>query len=147
MSADLQKTVPQPPVQVTPADADVQRAVLGAPPVPLRPDEITWSRKAALKTINYRRYSEAQEKMVAEGIAKYSPAIKYHVVLSTESGEPAGSGVCVKHGSRRGILTARHVIHADDEGRIRLPKPCICFMPPWDYMLRELRHRNKTDWR
>ena len=91
-------------------------------------------------------FSEAQQRIVCEGVMKYSQAVRYHVKLMTESGEPAGSGVCVMGGGRRGLLTARHVLFADDEGRKRLPNPVVVFMPPRDYMLRALsRHDNLID--
>ena len=121
---------------------DVHTAILGAPPLPMRPSEIEWTRKAALRGASTVHLSEAQQKIVCEGVLKYSQAVRYHVTLTTESGEPAGSGVCVTSGGRRGILTARHVLFADDEGRKRLPNPVVIFMPPRDYMLRALSSRD-----
>ena len=123
---------------------EVQTAVLGAPPMKMRPDEIQWSRKAALRNAaDYRVLSEEQKGKAYEGIITYGTAFRYHAKLTTESGEPAGSGVCVTSGGRRGILTARHVLYAEDEGRIRLPNPVIGFMPSHNDMLRELRRRGK----
>ena len=121
---------------------DVHTAILGAPPLPMRPIEIVWTRTAALRDASTIHLSEAQQKIVCEGVLKYNHAVRYHVKLTTESGEPAGSGVCVTSGGRRGILTARHVLFADDEGKKRLPHPVVMFMPPRDYMLRVLSSRD-----
>ena len=123
---------------------DVQSAIFGAPPLPMRTDEIVWTRKAALRNAKWRHLTEAQRTIVHEGIFTYGTAFRYHAKLVTECGEPAGSGVCVTSGGRRGILTARHVLYADDEGKKRLPNPLIGFMPSQDIMLRELQRRGKS---
>ena len=122
---------------------DVQSAILGAPPLPMRTDEIEWTRRAALSDARYHRLSEVQQKVILEGIITYSTAVRHHAKLATESGEPAGSGVCVTSGGRLGILTARHVLYADDEGKKRLPNPVISFMPPKSAMLRELKRHDR----
>ena len=76
-----------------------------------------------------------------EGVMRHSAALRCHAVLATENGEPAGSGVCVTSGGRRGILTARHVLYVDDGGEKRLPNPVIGFGPPRDRMIQEQRRR------
>lgn len=91
----------------------------------------------------YRRLSELQQKVMLEGVITYSTAFRCHAKLTTESGVPAGSGVCVTSGGRRGILTARHVLFADDEGTRRLPNPVVGFMPSQISVLRELQRRGK----
>ena len=136
--------MPEPPT-IVPV-ADVHTAILGAPPLSMRTDEIEWTRRAALSDVRYHRLSKVQQKVMLEGILTYGTAVRYHAKLTKESGEPAGSGVCVTSGGRRGILTARHVLFADDEGKKRLPDPIISFMPPQRDMLRELRrHDRLTD--
>ena len=46
-------------------------------------------------------------------------------------------------GGRRGIVTARHVLYADDEGRKRLSNPVVSFMPPLSDMRREFGVRDR----
>ena len=102
-------------------------------------NEIVWSRRAAMLDVDYRDFSALQQKAALEGIIKYGTAHRYHAVLATESGEPAGSGVCITSGGRRGILTARHVLDADGEEQYR--SLVIGFAPPQDQIIeRQLRH-------
>ena len=83
-----------------------------------------------MRNADYRDFSEARQNALLDGIMKYGAAHRYHAILARESGEPAGSGVCVTSGGRRGILTARHVLYADGEREERLPSPVIGFAPP-----------------
>ena len=102
-------------------------------------NEIVWSRKAAIRNVGYRELSEAQQNTLADGIMKWGAAHRHHAVLATESGEPAGSGVCVTSGGRRGILTARHVLYGSGENEVRLPNPVIGFAPSQGYMVEHQR--------
>ena len=94
-----------------------------------------------MRNAKYRDFSEAQQNVLLESIMKYSAVLRCHAVLATESGEPAGSGVCVTSGGRRGILTARHVLYVDGGGEVRLPNPVIGFAPPRGKMHQEQRRR------
>ena len=94
-----------------------------------------------MRNANYRDFSEAQENALLEGIMKYGAAPRCHAMLAAASGEPAGSGVCVTSGGRRGILTARHVLYVDGGGEERLPNPVIGFAPPRSKMIQEQRRR------
>ena len=125
---------------VIPAE-DVRAGVLGAPPTPMSTNEIVWSRKYAMRDVDYRDFSEAQQHALLEGIMKYGAAIRYHAIFARESGEPAGSGVCVTSGGRRGILTARHVLDAGGEGGKPLFDPLVGFAPPQSEMMQDQRRR------
>ena len=120
---------------------DIEAGILGAPPMPMSTNEIVWSRKSAIRNIDYRDLSEAQQNTLTDGIMKWGAAHRYHAVLATESGEPAGSGVCVTSGGRRGILTARHVLYDSDENEVRLPNPVIGFAPSQGDMVQDQRLR------
>ena len=125
---------------VIPAE-DVRAGVLGAPPTPMSTNEIVWSRKYAMRDVDYRDFSEAQQHALLESIMKYGAAIRYHAIFARESGEPAGSGVCVTSGGRRGILTARHVLDAGGEGGKPLFDPLVGFAPPQSEMMQDQRRR------
>lgn len=95
-----------------------------------------------MRNVSYRNFSEAQQKALLQGVATFGEAHRYHVMLATQSGEPAGSGVCITSAGQRGILTARHVLYATDgEGKLRLPNPVVAFAPPRGEMLQEQRRR------
>ena len=120
---------------------DIGAGILGAPPTPMSAKEIVWSRRSAMRNADSRDFSEAQQYALLEGIMKYGAAYRYHAVLATESGEPAGSGVCVTSGGRRGVLTARHVLYADGEREKRQPNPIISFAPPQGEIIQNQRRR------
>ena len=123
---------------------DIKTAILGAPPARMSANEIEWTRRSALRdVVDYHNLSDTQQKALHEGLVLHGNSRRCHAKLATESGEPAGSGVCVTSGGRRGMLTARHVLYADDEGKVRLPNPVIGFMPTQSEMLRELRRCGK----
>ena len=122
---------------------NIEAGILGAPPTPMSASEIVWSRRAAMRHAVYRDYSEAQRNALLDEIMKWGMAHRYHAVLATESGEPAGSGVCVTSGGRRGILTARHVLSAYAEGEEWRTNLCIGFAPPRDEMIQDQRHRQR----
>ena len=120
---------------------DIGAGILGAPPTPMSTNEIVWSRRSAMRNADYRDFSEAQQNALLQGIMKYGAVHRYHAILATESGEPAGSGVCVTSGGRRGILTARHVLYADGEREERLSNPVIGFAPPQGDIIEDQRRR------
>ena len=107
----------------------------------MRTNEITWSRRFALRNDNYWEPNEVQQHALMQGIARWGEVQRYHAVLTTESGMPAGSGVCVKSGGQRGLLTARHVLYANGKRKKRLPNPLISFAPSQREMLQEQRRR------
>ena len=119
----------------------IETGILGAPPAPMSASEIVWSRRAAMRHADYRAYPEAQWNALFDEIVKWGMAQRYHAVLATESGEPAGSGVCVTSGGRRGILTARHVLTAYADGEEWQTNLCIGFAPPRDEMVQEQLRR------
>ena len=120
---------------------DIGAGILGAPPTPMSINEIVWSRRSALCSANFRDSTQAQQNALLEGIMTWGEAHRCHVTLATESGEPAGSGICVKSGGQRGILTARHVLYADGEIKERQSQLLIGFAPPQSVMLEAHRRR------
>ena len=121
----------------------IETGILGAPPWPMRASEIVWSRKTAMRHATYRGFSEAQQSTLLDEVMKWGVAHRHHAVLGTESGEPAGSGVCVTSGGRRGILTARHVLSTygeEEEWRTNL---FIGFAPPRDQMIQDQWRRQQ----
>ena len=120
---------------------NIEAGILGAPPTPMRASEIVWSRRAAMSNAGYRAFSEAQQNALLGEIMKWGIAHRYHAVLATESGEPAGSAVCVTSGGRRGILTARHVLSACPEGEEWRTNLVIGFAPPQDEMIQDQQRR------
>ena len=122
---------------------DIGAGILGAPPTPMSTNEMVWSRRYAMRNADYRDFSEAQQNALLEGIMKWGAAHRHHAILATESGEPAGSGVCVTSGGRRGILTARHVLYADGEREKPRFNPVIGFAPPRSEMIQDQRRRQQ----
>ena len=120
---------------------DIEAGILRAPPTQMSTGEIVWSRRTAMRDGVYRDYSEAQRNTLLDEIMKWGMAHRYHAVLATESGKPAGSGVCVTSGGRRGILTARHVLSSDAEGEEWRTNLCVGFPPPRNEMVQDQRRR------
>ncbi len=109
--------------------------------MPMRTNEMVWSQRSAMRNADYRNFSQAQQNVLLEGFLEYGAAHRYHAMLATASGEPAGSGVCVTSGGRRGVLTARHVLYADGMKKARLRNPVIAFAPPQGEMIQDHRRR------
>ena len=120
---------------------DIEAGILGTPPAAMRAGEIVWSRRTAIRDAVYRTFSEAQQNALLDEIMKWGTAHRHHAVLGNDSGEPAGSGVCVTSGGRRGILTARHVLSAHAEGKEWRTNLFIGFAPPQDEMIQGQRRR------
>lgn len=100
--------------------------VQGAKPQALRPTEVVWSRKSeeSERAASDWILRPAARERLTEAVDRDSGIPQATVVLaradSTETQSPtiAGCAVAVRTGSRRGLLTARHVV-CDESGRPR----------------------------
>ena len=122
--------------------SEIRAGVLTAPPAPMSTNEIAWSRRSAMQSAHYLNLSKSQQNALLDGVMKWGTAHRYLTLFSTESGAPAGSGVCVTSGGRRGILTARHVLYTDLKTKARaFDQVVVLFAPPQLEMLLEQRRR------